>query len=379
MDTKSLHILHVVASLQGGAAHHVLHLSQGLLKEGATVSVAAPTDNAALKLQFDFSGCLMHEVAMDGSWPFKATRQLKKLYRKEPFTHIHVHGVRAAYLGRRAWSNGDSPVIYTVHGYHPAYYTSAFRRKAADQSERKFASKTAAYIAVSNHTKEDLLSAVPDAKNRCRVISNAIPSQRLDDEEARLAGNKIRREMGIEKGQFVMGTLARLHWQKGIDRLLESQKRLLDQGSQQVLIIAGDGPDRQELEEQAQKLGIEHSVKFLGHRDKAYNLYAAMDVFVLPSLWEGLPLTVLEAWDAGTPVVVTDVPGNRDLVKHNQTGLCVQPTADALAQAITKIRKDNNLSKKLIQKGRKNLEENFSLDSMIEQNIKVYQETSSLR
>ena len=128
-----------------------------------------------------------------------------------------------------------------------------------------------------------------------------------------------------------------------------------------------------ELRREVEELGLSQSVRFLGWRDDVPEILACVDLFVLASLWEGLPYTLLEAMAAGLPVVATDVGGCREVVLDGETGLLVPPRApEALAQAIMMLLSERNLLQGMAEKGRERVAEHFSIEAMIEKTEAVY-------
>jgi len=166
-------------------------------------------------------------------------------------------------------------------------------------------------------------------------------------------------------------TVARLDKQKGHSYLLEAAALV----PEAMFVLVGEGPERSALEAQASILGLSNRVVFLGYRDDVSDLLASCDVFVLPSLFEGLPLSVLEAMAAGKPVVATDIGGTNEAVKHGETGLLV-PSADpeSLARAIRTVLFDPVLSQRLGSAGRARVHQEFSAETMVQRIAEIYDE-----
>jgi glycosyltransferase involved in cell wall biosynthesis len=140
-------------------------------------------------------------------------------------------------------------------------------------------------------------------------------------------------------------------------------------------VLVGEGRERPGLEAQARALGVAERVRFLGHRDDVPELLAACDVFVLPSRYEGLPLSVLEAMAAAKPVVATAIEGTDEVVLHGETGLLVPPAApSALAQGIRAVLADRALAARMGQAGRARVCREFSTNRMIDEVTGVYDE-----
>ncbi len=135
---------------------------------------------------------------------------------------------------------------------------------------------------------------------------------------------RLRPLLGLGRETFLAGTVGRLHRQKGVDVLLRAWALLPPEG-RPVLAVVGDGPERAALEEQARRLGLGDRVRFTGWVPGAGNLLGELDLLFLPSRWEGLPNTVLEAMAAGVPVVAAVVGGVPELVEDGVTGLLVPP------------------------------------------------------
>jgi glycosyltransferase involved in cell wall biosynthesis len=367
-------ILQVVASLEGGAAEHVIFLSYALRTEGLEVEITAPTDNASKHNKIERYGIPFHPLPLPSSYPLAALFRLRTLIRSGGFTHIHVHGHRAACIVRLAMLllKNAPPLVYTVHGYHPAHYPRAIARFIANGIEKLLSPFTNAFICVSNSTRAELLQAVSWIEQRCFIVENGvsigIPSQFIIDDFR----NCFRSEWEIPDDAFIIGTVARLHWQKSIHRLLEAFASLSEEFDQDILVIVGDGPEEERLENLAEELGIDDRCLFFEYMSDVHSMYMAMDLFVLPSLWEGLPLTVLEAWCAGTPVVVTDVSGSRDLVEDGLDGFVAENSVQGIADAIRRARRSANLFPEMIDHAHRKYLKQYTPRTMLERTRAVY-------
>jgi glycosyltransferase involved in cell wall biosynthesis len=169
----------------------------------------------------------------------------------------------------------------------------------------------------------------------------------------------------------VVLTVARLDGQKGIVHLLDAVAAV----PQASFAIAGDGPNRAALEERAAVLGVTDRVRFLGHRHDVAALLAAADLFVLPSLYEGLPLAVLEAMVSGVPVIATAIGGTDEVVRDGETGTLVPPAdASALAAAIVGALSDRERASRLALAARSLVAREYSVASMIGSVSRLYDE-----
>ena len=142
-----------------------------------------------------------------------------------------------------------------------------------------------------------------------------------------------------------------------------------------VFVLAGEGSEREGLEQQAHELGIDQRVRFLGYRVDIPELLASSDLCVLSSLSEGLPLSVLEAMAAGKPVVATSIDGTDEAVVHGETGLLVPPAdSHALAAAIRTVLEDDELAHRLGTSGRARVDAEFRVEKMVSRVAEIYDE-----
>jgi len=174
-----------------------------------------------------------------------------------------------------------------------------------------------------------------------------------------------RRELGLPAGALVVGAVSRLAWKKAIAHLVQATPRIVEALPQAHVVIAGDGPLRAELEGEAAALGVADRVRFLGSREDSIELMAAFDVFVLPSVVEGMSNALIEAMAVGRPVVATDVGGNSEVVADGETGFLVPPSApDQLAAAIVKLLGAPEMAAEMGAAGRRRVIEHYRVDVM---------------
>jgi glycosyltransferase involved in cell wall biosynthesis len=222
-------------------------------------------------------------------------------------------------------------------------------------------------ICVAHNDKELALGEKLALPDHVSVIHNGIDIAGFD---TRRTGEE---RLAQRNGEFIVGTVGRLHEQKGHIFLLQAAALIRQAHPQVRFRIIGDGPLRPALEARARELGVGEAVEFLGARDDIAEQMRDFDVFVLPSLWEGLPYVLLEAMAAGLPIVTTDFRGVREVISDGSEAIVV-PTrnAEALADAIAELMRDRALWVERGAKGAQVVRERFSLDAMVEQTLKVY-------
>jgi glycosyltransferase involved in cell wall biosynthesis len=212
-------------------------------------------------------------------------------------------------------------------------------------------------IAVSEHTRL-MFVRMGWPPDRWAVIPNAVAEESF----ARRLDPSARAALEDGSGRAIAVVPARLDVQKGHADLLEAARHLPDVR----FLCVGDGDLLQDLKDRARVLGVEDRVSWLGFRTDIDELLGSCDLVVLPSLYEGFPLALIEAMAAGKPVVATDIGGTRELVVDGVTGLLVPPAAPReLAEAVKKVLGDRALADRLREAGRARAEQHFGSLAMV--------------
>jgi glycosyltransferase involved in cell wall biosynthesis len=257
-------------------------------------------------------------------------------------------------------------IVATVHLYVDFPIDRSIRVQ-----QRLIVSAAGRYIAVSRDTAQRLVRKLRWPACKVQVIHNGVTFQPTDDRSSPVVPAQL---TGCDRP--IVLTVARLDEQKGHRYLLDAAVQV----PEAQFVLAGDGPLRPELEAQVQSLGLQERVKFLGHRTDIPDLLAACDVFVLPSLYEGLPLSILEAMAADRPVIATQIGGTDEAVINGETGLLVTPAdSTLLAAAIRSVLDDRVLAQRIASAGRIRAEREFSTAAMLRQTTAVYAELLARR
>lgn len=257
--------------------------------------------------------------AFDAGW----ARRFARFLRAEQVDVVQSHEFTAnvyACVGARL---AGIPIVCTTHGKN--YWPFALYRRVA----YRWVSRTAArFIAVSDDLGRFIASTLGIPQSRITIIRNGIdPDMFAPDAVVR---RRVRLELGLRDEQPLLLACGELSEVKGHAVLLRALPNVLAARPGAMLAVAGDGPLRQQLEALAASLGITSSVRFLGFRRDVPDLLRAADVFVMPSLSEGLPLAILEAMAAEVPIVATEVGGIPELIRPGHTGWLV-PAGDSAA------------------------------------------------
>jgi glycosyltransferase involved in cell wall biosynthesis len=319
-----------------GGEVQVFLLIDGLAKRGhANVLVCPPgsaSEREARRLGVEVAPVSMRSAIS----PLAIARAVAALRRAAPDL-VHLHTGRANWVGGLAARWLSLPAITTRR---------MDRRVARGPRTRWLYGRGVRHaVAISEAVRRRLLDAgVPSG--RISVIPSAVDPHALAAPRER-AG--IRRELGLDDGEFCLLALAALERRKGIDVLLDA---LAELETPPRVLVAGDGPCRAELEEQSARLGLATRVSFLGRRQDKACLLLACDALVLPSRAEGLGVAALEAMACARPVVASRVGGLADLVRDGETGLLVPPEdPEALARAIAALARDAALCRRLGEAG----------------------------
>ena len=183
----------------------------------------------------------------------------------------------------------------------------------------------------------------------------------------------LRRKLGLNRKNKVIGVVARLQVVKGHVYLINAAEKIVGVFPEVKFVFVGDGTLRNELEEHIRAKRLERNFLFLGYRSDIPEIMRTFDIFVLPSLSEGFPNVVLEAMAAGKPVVATAIDGTKEAIANNITGLLVPvKNSKALQNVLLKLLRDESLSKQMGERGRKRVEEYFSLAKQVNSFEKLY-------
>ncbi len=277
---------------------------------------------------------------------------------------IHTWLTRANVLGRLA-----------ARGAGFQRVVSSLRVMEVEKSYHRMAERwtgdLARSITVNSSALRDFaVNAIGLPEEKICLIRNGIDTARILDQNL---VNSYRHQWAAS-GKFTVGAIGRFHRQKGVDVLLEAAQAILKAHPGAQFLIAGDGPEKNNLASQARRLGIGSSVTFCGWVKGAPEFLSILDLFVLPSRWEGMPNAVMEAMLAEKPVIATKVSGVPDLIKNEVDGLIVAPEdAAGLSQAINRLINDLEFGQELARAARQKIMSHFDLKNMISEYEKLYE------
>jgi len=285
---------------------------------------------------------------------FKLRKEIKRL----KIDLVHSNSRTTQVLGSLLSRYSGKPHIFTCHGF--------FKLRL---SRKLFPCWGERLIAISQQVREHLIFDFKLDEKKISVINNGIDVQSFGDFSAR---KKLREDLAIGD-LFLVGIIARLSDVKGHTYLLKAMQVVIKNFPSVKLLVVGEGKMRDALVKEAEDLGIKDNVLFLPQLGGTKNVLAAIDVFVMPSLQEGLGLALMEAMAQGLAVVGSAVGGIKTLIKDKVNGLLVEPADPAaLAEAITQLLKDEQMRDNLGANARKFITDNFSKEKMVSATERVY-------
>ena len=376
---RKINVLHFIHSLEvGGAEKNLLSIMR-----------AQSRDKFNVFLAFSMGGELEEEFKTTHSFLYKfqssrlrfrdfrniaVVSKLSRFIKKHQIDLIHTHAFVPHLWGLVAAKLTNIPIVNHIHD-SPIYSASdgnPMGVKGHPTLEKLLTHLTDVTIVVTKGMHKRFMDLGFD-KKKILFIPNGID---LPQEELYSDGNakSIRDHFGISTGPVVC-TVGRLDKNKNQQILLRSAATILRDLPRAKFLIVGDGPSKAELEDLSRKLNLTGSVIFPGYRKDIYSILAITDIFVLPSLWELHPITILEAMAMKKPVIASAVGGIPDTVIHGKTGLLVPPNDEAaLKDAIIQLLHNRDRARRMGMEGYLLVKENFSNKKVIKTIEKVYLE-----
>lgn len=373
--TEGPKVFHVLAGGPwGGGAVVVLALTRALIEASCQVWVLCVDELVGRR--FAKAGahvvtCRHWRREINPPLDSLAFLQLFRVCRRERFDLVNTHTSKGGFLGRLAARLAGVPrVIHTAHGFAFMQTSSKWLTMFYAYLERLAGHFCDLVISVNEEERLDAIRQKVIRPDKIVTILNGID---LDPFEEVGAVEATRRELGMPDDALIVGTVGRLAVQKGFAYLIQAVPQVLRSCPKAWFVFAGSGPLESELRAVAAEKDVVERCRFLGFREDIPELLGCYDLFVLPSLWEGLSITLLEAMAAAKPVVATDIKGNREVIADSVDGLLVPPAdPEALANAIVELLQDRERAQTMGARAREKIRQHFSQEAMVENTLRWY-------
>jgi glycosyltransferase involved in cell wall biosynthesis len=301
----------------------------------------------------------------------RVVEELKRVVEHKKPDVIQTHNVKSHFIMRLSGLWRDIPWI----AFHHGYTTTDFKMRAYNQLDRWSLRKAHRVVTMNKIFAEQLMQAGASRKGT-RILHNAIDVESILNVNLEEA-IKLKTRLGIEEEERVIIAIGRLSQEKGQVDLVRAFATLLQQQAklQTKLVIVGEGPEREKLEQEINSLKIKEDVVFAGQVSNVKPFYAIADLMVLPSHSEGSPNVLLEAMAANVPVVTTSVGGVPEIATDKENALFVEArNSKALAQAISQLLNDREFARKLATNAQQRVIKNHSPQSRLRSLLEIYRE-----
>lgn len=390
-NAKKPKVIQIITKLElGGAQEVALWLAAGLDKERYEGALITGSEGMLVEEARRLKDVRLHFVPelvreIDPLKDLKALRAIRKILRDYvrsapsftppsgsplPGVLVHTHSSKAGILGRWAARLAGVPwILHTVHGFGFNDYQHPLKRWFFMVLERWGARMSSRLILVSRSNLEKGLKLKLFRPEQAVLIHNGIDLSRFS--EAKASPEK-RAELGLGEKGPVVGMVSNFKPQKSPLDFVEMAHLVCREVPEARFIVAGDGPLRPQTERLIEDHGLEDRIRLLGWRRDIPELMSLMDIFVLTSLWEGLPLVFQEAMAAGKPIVATRVDGAMDIVEEGVNGfLCPPRDCVGLAQRVVQLLKDPQLAFEMGRRGQEAAKA-FSQERMLSEYQRLY-------
>jgi glycosyltransferase involved in cell wall biosynthesis len=372
--TKRNILLYIETSGPGGAETVLLNIASNL-DQNQFVPAVILHRSRWLHEQLIKRGIKTEIIPSPRSWDMPFLYKLVKSCRRFGIDLIHSHLAGANLYGSLAGAVLRIPTIATYHNEMRMAGSSERYLPVKNFLIRNLASKI---VFVADFMRDDYARLGKFPSRKMMTIYNGIDIASFDDQSD---VPSVKRELAIEDDDLVVGNVANLRVPKGHHFLIDAAKLVCENFPTAKFLLIGEegkGKLKEELEAQISRLQLNGNVKLLGFRDDVRTLLRIMDVFVLSSISEGLPLSVVEAMALSRPVVATRVGGMHEIVSDGSSGYLVEPAdSRALAEKICGLLRDKKLRGRMGREGYRIAREKFSLQSMVDNYQKLYEELLS--
>ena len=359
---RVVHIIKIV--LTAGAERHLLQLLPGLAATGVDIHLIVLVESD--KPMDDFvamaadGGIHVERMVIRHHIDVSLLPRLTTRLRAIAPDLVHTHLLHADLYGTLAARYLHVPSVISRHNDNAFRYTPPMRLL-----NRGLWCLARGGIAISEAVRRFCIEVEGANPSKIHTIHYGLPASELTQSEKVSARQNLLDTLGLPPQAFLFGTVSRLIEQKGLADAITAFHAIHSDYTNSYLLITGEGMLRNDLIAKVAALGLSDRVRFLGWREDARDIMAGLDVFLMPSLWEGFGLVLLEAMACRLPIIGTDVSAIPEIVLDEQTGLIVPPhSPDDLAGAMRRLAEDPQARKRLGERGHQRLRTHFTEQKM---------------
>ncbi|HPM78224.1 MAG TPA: glycosyltransferase family 4 protein [bacterium] len=374
MKNGKISILQVINTARiGGGMRHLYALLRHL-----------PRDRYHLAVVAENGGFLVDEISrldipihfiplMRSRFDPAAVWRIARLARTEGADLLHLHGTRAGFFGALAKHlAGVRHSIYTVHGFSFHKDIGPGGRAFYLSIERFCARAHSRLISVSGTDRDEAIRLGVCPPAQIETIYNGIDFSTFDPQRA---NGFLRHRLAVAPDVLLVGTVARLVPQKGVEYFLEMARLVKRRCPQVRFVVIGEGELERTLKQRADQMDLDGHVLFAGAQEQMADCYAGLDVFVLSSLWEGHPLSLIESLAMECPTVATRTSGSPEIIDDGETGFLVAPKDPRqMADKVCWLLENAAQGRAMAREGRERCRDRFDERHMVDQTLHMYEE-----
>jgi glycosyltransferase involved in cell wall biosynthesis len=366
---RKIKILETIRQGQiGGGESHVLDLVPNLNKEEFEPVVLSFTDGPMVD-KLKEAGIKTYVVHTEKPFDKSVREKVGKIFDDEKFDLLHAHGTRSLSNTYYCAINRKVPIIYTVHGWSFHQDQNFFVKKLRIMSEKFLIKRTDLTIVVSEANKRDGIENC--GMERYQLVHYGI---NLDKYNPDKEYPDLKKELQIPEGKTSVAFIVRMTTQKDPLTVVRAAAIVAKKTKEVYFLMIGDGDLKENAISLSKELGLDESViRFHNFRQDVPAVLNSIDIYTLPSLWEGLPIGMLEAMAMRKAIVATPADGSKEAIQSGENGLLVPfKNPEALAEAIIKMHNDKELKKKCEINARLTVEKDFELHKMVRNTEDIY-------
>jgi glycosyltransferase involved in cell wall biosynthesis len=329
----------------GGGQANVLSIANNSDKSIYDTTIAA-AGGGLFEHKAIESNCKFAPIELPKVMRTKYLKVLEALYLNEKFDLIHTHGGVAGFYGRTLKKhNPELKCVHSIHGLHYLNSRSLFRKSVSKTIEQYLVQFTDRTIC---ETHNDYMLAVKNkiaSRDKTEIIPNGIDISRFANIKKNM---KLLKELGLDKNDFIIGNISRFDEQKNQRIILQTAYFLTRKFPNMKFVFVGSGKSLKRMKELARESNLEKHVIFTGEQEDLTDYYSIFDIFVFPTLWEGMPLVLLEAMASRRAIICSHLPNLLEVIKPNYSALTVNPNdMDDLFQKISVLYHDNDFRERI--------------------------------